>query len=360
MQIIEINKYSDFLALKEIWDLVLQKCDHSVFSTWEWQSTWWKHFGNGKKLLILMAEEKDRIVGIAPLMYYVDKMFGLRQGKIEFIGTRDSDYCNFILPEKAGKCIELFIKYLENIAEKWSCIRLIDIPEKAECLPYLRKFSKDLKPIHECPYIVLPESYEKFLMNLSRNQRKNIYRTSRRVEENFKVEFTDYSEMQTFPEGMQHLFDLHQKRWRSRGLPGIFADERARAFNLDIAKLFSERNWLCLFLMKLSGTPVASAFGFKYQSKFYEYVSGFDSTYSKYNVGNLLRAHMISTLVHEGIIEFDFMRGAEEYKDRWNSVSRWNYEATLTRKGFLANMKNRLYNEYWHQGNRLKYFLKKP
>jgi CelD/BcsL family acetyltransferase involved in cellulose biosynthesis len=360
MRIKEIYNYGDFLGLRESWHDLLRKCDHNVFSTWEWLSVWWKHFGNNKRLLILVAEDGNKITGIAPLMYSVHKMFGLRQGRIEFIGTRDSDYCDFILAEKAGECVELFIKYLQSIAEKWTCIRLMDIPANAACLPYLRELSKDLDPIHECPYISLPESYEKFLMNLTRNQRKNIYRTSRRAEETFKVEFIDHSTPELLYEGMQYLFDLHQKRWKSRGFPGIFADERARAFNLDIAKLFSERRWLCIFLMRLTSKPVAAAYGFKYQSKFYEYVSGFDPAYSKYNVGNLLRAHMISTLIHDGIIEFDFMRGAEEYKSRWNTKSRWNREAFLIKRGCLASIENLLYREYWRQGSKLKYFLKKP
>ena len=92
MRVIEVNKYSDFLALEEKWQDVLEKCNYyTVFSTWEWLSIWWKHFGKGKRLVLLLAEENDKIVGIAPLMYSVHKMFGLRMGKIEFIGTPDSD-----------------------------------------------------------------------------------------------------------------------------------------------------------------------------------------------------------------------------------------------------------------------------
>jgi len=320
---------------------------------------WWKHFGRKRKLVLLLAEENGEILGMAPLMYTVHELFGLRQGKIEFIGTPDSDYGNFILIGKGRECIELFIEYLENTAEKWNCIELTDIPENAECLPHLRKFSTDLKPIHECPYTLLPESYEKFLMGLSRNQRKNIYRTSRRVEEAFKVEFIDHSDRQSLHEGMQCLFDLHQKRWESRGFPGVFADERVRAFHLDIAKLFAERKWLCLFSMSLSGKPVSAVYGFKYQSKFYEYITGLDPMHSKYNVGNLLRAQLINKLIQERITEFDFMRGAEEYKDRWNTTTRWNHRAIIPRKGFLGGVRNRLYQEYWHQGGRLKYLLRK-
>jgi hypothetical protein len=46
MKIVEINDYAGFLSLKERWNEVLQRCNHTIFSTWEWLSTWWNHFGN--------------------------------------------------------------------------------------------------------------------------------------------------------------------------------------------------------------------------------------------------------------------------------------------------------------------------
>ncbi|MEM2970472.1 MAG: cellulose biosynthesis protein, partial [Candidatus Bathyarchaeia archaeon] len=68
-KIVEIDNYDDFLALEEDWNNILDKCDHTIFSTWYWLSNWWKHFGNGKKLLLLLAQENNEIEGIAPLMY---------------------------------------------------------------------------------------------------------------------------------------------------------------------------------------------------------------------------------------------------------------------------------------------------
>ena len=81
MRIFEIGDYPGFLSLKESWTEVLQKCEHTVFSTWEWLSIMWKYFGKDRKLMILLAEENGKTIGIAPLMYLVDKMFGLRRGK---------------------------------------------------------------------------------------------------------------------------------------------------------------------------------------------------------------------------------------------------------------------------------------
>jgi len=164
MKIIEINDYDDFLSLEERWTEVLQRCTHNIFSTWEWLQTGWKHFGNYKKLVLLLAEEHNKIIGIAPLMYSVQTIFGLRRGKIEFMGAPYSDYNNFIIAEKREECLKLFIDYIYSLPEKWDCIDLLDIPENAECLPFLAKVSKNLTMIHECPHMQLPESYEKFLM----------------------------------------------------------------------------------------------------------------------------------------------------------------------------------------------------
>ena len=49
--------------------------------------------------------------------------------------------------------------------------------------------------------MVLPKTYEILINGMSRNQRKNLYRTGRRLKETFEVEFVDYSQLESFPEG---------------------------------------------------------------------------------------------------------------------------------------------------------------
>ncbi len=360
MRIIRVDNYRDFLGLKEIWNDTLLRCKNtSVFSTWEWLSIWWRHFGKDKKLMILLAEDDNgKIIGIAPLMYSVHKMFGLRRGKIAFIGTPDSDYNDFILVEKENKCIKLFINHLKNFSETWDCIDLSDIPENSKALPYLRKIAKGIKPLHKCPYLPLPESFDMSVLYPSSKQRKDLRRNLKRLENSFKVEFIDCSRPQLLDSGMNLFFELHQRRWNSKGISGAFADPQVRSFHISTAKLFSQKKWLGLFILKLSSETVAALYGFCYKSKFLFYLSGFDPKFSKYSVGNLLIMYAIATCIEEGLTEFDFMRGSEEYKDRWNTKARWNYQVVLTREGTIASLRHRLYNEYWHQGKRLKYLFK--
>lgn len=389
MRIKEVDSYSDFIALRERWKDVLRRCDHSVFSTWEWLSIWWKHFRKDKRLILLLAEDNDNILGISPLMYSVHKMFGLRIGKIEFLGTPASDYSDFILAEKGEECIKRFMDYvLNSLSEEWDCIELTQIPETAEFLMYLNRISGNarLVPIRvfrhpllfsfnlfvgkenaklvqrrvlcECPYIPLTKSFDTFFNRLPRKFRKELRRNRRRLQEKYKVGFEDFSKPESCKEGMKRMFDLHQKRWTAKGWPGIFADQKVRDFHLDVARSFSEKGWLSLDSLLAKGKDVASLYGFRYKSKLYAYLSGIDPAYHRYSVGNLLYLHILENCIKDEFTEFDFLRGGELYKYRWTSLSRKNFEVVLTQRGFLSWIHNWLGREYWSQGKRLKYFLK--
>ena len=218
----------------------------------------------------------------------------------------------------------MFLHHLTNISENWDSIDLRDISENAPYLNILRnvsntvEFAKELR-LYECPYTVLPSSLDIFKDGLNSKFKKTLRRTAHQLEKSFDVEFTDCSSLNTLDQSMTAFFELHQKRWNAKRRRGVFSDQEIRDFHKDVAKCFLKKGWLGLFLLKLSGIPVAALYGFRYKSKFYFYLSGFDPQYSKYGVASLLIEHAISNCIQERFIEFDFMRGAEEYKNRWNT-----------------------------------------
>ncbi|MEM3828272.1 MAG: GNAT family N-acetyltransferase [Conexivisphaerales archaeon] len=337
MKIIEVNNYQELLSLKNEWANLLEKCDHTVFSTWEWLSTWWKHFGNNKRLVLLLAMENDKIVGIAPLMYSTRKICGLPTGKITFIGTPHTDYTDFIT-EKAEKCICLFIDYLKRHLKNWNYIELTEIPENSKSIPILTSLSKFMKLSTPCPYKPLTKSRETLWDTLSKAMRNNLKRYVKKTERDFTIEFVDYSDVQSCSEGMRLLFNLHQKRWSLKGCPGAFANAKFRNFNLEIARIFARKNYLGLFILKLSGQPVAAIYGFKYQKKFYQYLSGFDPDYSRYSIGNQLILYTMEKCIEEGLFEFDFMRGGEAHKYFWTAFSRWNRTTIIPRNSLWTTL----------------------
>lgn len=360
-----VSSFSDFIGLKDKWNELLERSNHDIFSTWEWLSIWWRHFGNGKRLIILLAEENGELIGIAPLMYSVQTMFGLRRGIIEFIGPESPidppvTYSNFIISREHDKCLLKFFEYLNTLTEKWSSIELYNISGDPKSLIGLTKITNSAKPGNICLFTKLPNSNDAFLNALKRKDRKEFRRNLRRLQKDgSKLELVNYSEENQITKGMNILFFIHQKRWTARGFPGKFSDPNFRSFCLNIAESFSKKGWLGLYSLELSGKPVASLFGFKYKSKYYAYDTGMDPAYGSYGVGSLLFLNVMNRCIVDGMNEFDFMWGTDEYKKQWNPSSRLLYNASFSREGTLSGFKYLLSERYWSQGVRLRYFYNK-
>ena len=68
MQIDIITDRAGFEALREPWARLQDRIpDTSVFMTWEWLHLWWKHYGDGQELRLLVVRDAGIVVGIMPL-----------------------------------------------------------------------------------------------------------------------------------------------------------------------------------------------------------------------------------------------------------------------------------------------------
>ena len=193
---LKVREFNEFQTLKERWnDSLNRSLDNSVFSTWEWLSTWWKHFGKGKSLVILLIEDKNEIFAIAPFVYSKHSLLGFGNlKKISFVGSPESDYNSFILKEKKLKSLELFFGYLNSHFD-WDYLDLQDIPETAASADLLRriKLKKQFKNLKDrvcksCPYLPLPDSMDVLMKGLGRSMRRNLRRYLRKLKEKYRVE----------------------------------------------------------------------------------------------------------------------------------------------------------------------------
>ena len=114
---------------------------------------------------------------------------------------------------------------------------------------------------------------------------------------------------------MTALFDLHQKRWNARWLPGVLGSARVQALSSrHRAGVSGERGWLRLHLLTIDGTIRAVLYCFAYGGRTFYYLGGFAPDMGKYSLGTLLTGRAIRQAIEEGCAEFDFLRGDEPYK----------------------------------------------
>ncbi|MCJ7523041.1 MAG: hypothetical protein MUP21_12620, partial [Dehalococcoidia bacterium] len=103
--------------------------DSSIYLTHEWLSTWWKYFGKGKKLNILLVEKARRVIGIVPLMRTEYKIGLVGMHFLETIGATNCNYIALTLPENREEATAALIAYLEKeLNESKHALRFSFVP----------------------------------------------------------------------------------------------------------------------------------------------------------------------------------------------------------------------------------------
>ena len=325
--------------MRNSWNEVLcESEDNTVFLTWEKMASSVLNFDQDKTLNVLCATKDDKLVGIAPLRRSRRNINNiLKYTVIEPLAEGNTDYSGLILAENEAECLQIFLTHLFD-QKDWDLIYLSQVPQmsllfdlliKHRCL--LPKFKLEEAAI--CPYIPIPSTVDELMKGLSSNFRRNLKKRMRKLEKDHgKVELKKYYELGSLDDTMQIFFNLHQKRWVSKGERGVFSQQAVRDTFLTKAKLFAEKGWFSLYFLMVNGKPVAAKYCFKYKRKLYGSLSGFDPVYSAYGVGNLLMLKVLERCVKKGIREYDFMQGDESYKFNWTNKYRRNWNIIFVNK----------------------------
>lgn len=349
-QVEELTRSEQFAALRPEWEALLARADVSLFQTWEWQWSWWRHFGRGR-LCLLTARRGGELLGIAPLM--LGRYFGLPIRCLRFIGTLGTDYLDLIVDRReATELVDCFMAAIAERSRRWD---MVDLQQIRGASPLARAAAPPpCRTLHlhqeRCPFVALPPSWDEYAGGLGKSLRKNIgyYRRLMEREHRFEIETVTNGQL---PEAMEEFFTLHQARWRRRRLPGAFAGDRIRRFHHDVAAQFNERGWLRLHRLRLDGRTRAVLYCFNHGGKGYYYQGGFEPELARYSPGTVLTAHAIQDAIGLGAAEFDFLRGDEPYKYAWKASDRENVRLLIWRPAFpsrLAPWLNRLERQVEH------------
>ncbi len=349
MKIRVITESEEFESLSGVWDSLLQESvdDNSIYLTHEWLSTWWKHFGEGKRLNVLLLEKEQRVIGIVPLMKSEYRIGLVKSCLLETIGSVNCNYVGLIPPENREEAVAAFMAYLEEELDNSGLVlRLTLVPEDSKFLEMLRshhaQFSKDLvvqeRVMTLAPYISLPTTWDEYYRSLGRRMRKALRLAMRSLERAHSVEF-QVCTAETLEESLSKFFDLHQRRWQSVNVSGIFSEPKMREFYRDIGIQFLERKWLHFSCLTADDEMVAAEYGFVHNGKFYGATIARDIRYSKYSVGHLHYIFLIKAAIENGLQEFDFLRGDEPYKFYWTKSARKYMQLVAIKKGLCPGLR---------------------
>lgn len=343
MHIVEVRDDTLFHAMRPEWDGLIGRSETaSIFQTWEWTSSYWRHFGNNQQLALLGVYDGQRLVGLAPLK--IGSVHGLPFRRVRLIGSRASDYLDMIIDtEMREEALAAIFSWLKRNEHRWDVIDLEKMPENSFVLehwPRIRRdfgWSNSLSEYGVCPCLALPASWEEMWAKMSKKQRSTLDYKARLMARNHVVRIGLLGESE-LEEGLRCLIRLHTRRWRKDGLPGNFTSERFQEFASEVTWLLSKRGWLRMYGLRLDGVLQSIQYCMAYGGKGFGYVGGWEPDLARYGLGSVLTAHAIRGAVEEGLREFDLLSGDEAYKSQWAQASHTTYRLIARKDGMRSRL----------------------
>jgi len=292
-------------AVHEEWASLAEE-GRNVFATPEWSQLWWKHFGGDHQLLAVSCCLADgRLVGVLPL--YLWRLGPVRV--IRFIGHEAGDELG---PVCAAADRPEVAKAARSILERSPAPLMI-----GQQLPCAAGWGRLLgaRTLGREGSLVLAlgyESWDGFLATRSSNFRGQIRGRERKLARHHAIGFRLADDPARFGADLDTLFALHRAAHPARS-----SFSCAEPFHREWASLALERGWCRLWLLEVDGVARAAWYGFRFNGTEAYYQSGRDPAWDAWSVGSILLAHSVREALCDGMSEYRFLRGGEEYKRRF-------------------------------------------
>jgi CelD/BcsL family acetyltransferase involved in cellulose biosynthesis len=323
-------------ALKADWNALLaESVNHVPFLRYEYLYHWWQSRGGGEwppesSLAIVTASENGHLAGIAPLFRaeHAGRPALLLLGSIEV-----SDYLDLIVrPADLTAFLDGLLPFLAESLTGWQALDLYNLLDSSPSLAALRDAASargwgfQREQLQHSPFIPLPGDWETYLAGIDKKQRHEIRRKMRRAEEssvpvNWSIT-RDPAELEADMESFLALMSQDPEK-------AAFLTPAMRAHMRATMRCAFEEGCLQLAFLNIDGQRAAGYLNFHYLDRLWIYNSGLDRSFSEYSPGWVLLGELLQWANQNGVREFDFMRGDEEYKYRFGAVDRFVMRATL-------------------------------
>lgn len=331
IRIEQLDSLQSLSSLRRDWNSLAEMTPGvSVFSTWEWQTTWWKHYQAGKTLRVLLARDGVQIVGILPMYLARSKIAPhVTARELRLIGTggdTSPDYLGPLIEPAQERVVNAaFAEHLSSRRREWDTVRLTDVAPcaflgtMADTL-HLRGVRADVCECSKIQRVRLPRSWAEYVAGMPTERRRRIGKLRRRVEQQLGGRLVAVQTEAQLPALIDDLIALHRKRWDSKGSDiGAFRSPAYIGFHREVITACHRNGWIRLYRIEVAGRTVAIVYCYAYRGEILLFQNGFDPEHEHFRLGQVLIGFSIEQAIAEGASAFDMLKGDHEYKASWSN-----------------------------------------
>ncbi|MFA7402536.1 MAG: GNAT family N-acetyltransferase [Pelobacteraceae bacterium] len=303
----------------------------------EWLLAWWQCYsGPDDELSVLLFHEPEGLLaGLAPLYIRIAE----KRRTVCLLGSGDASTNHTTWLSAAGweeRVSHAVAQFLLGSESGWDCVQFDSVDTGDVSINATAAYMADWgfpvhrRPLHNCWKIVLPSTWEEYLMMLSRSHRKQCRSLQQRYLESGLVKLHTVTDSTYFQRGFEILLQLHSARWGESDKPlGCFSDQRFRRFHETAARELLLHNQLLLVWLEYEGRPIAVEYQFIGNTSVYSYLSGMDPSVTGFSPGNLSILAAIQRAIAQGCETFDLSRGDQPYKAHWRAAPSACHEVSI-------------------------------
>jgi len=337
--IVLCDRWQEIEQLQQRWNKLLRESSaDTFFLSWEWCGSWWKAYGTELRPYLLAGWEDGRLVGIAPLCIEQVRKMGRSWKLLKLIGdgSQDSDYLDCFAergfePSFAAAALD----YLDSHRRDWDYLELHGPLGSSAFVHALhsqltqRGWASASEEI-PCLTLRLPHKWDEYLQMLKPRFRSKLRSCMGFFEQQVKARPIQCTSEEQLRDWLPLFFDLHGRRWKTKGRTGVFRGDEKREFYMQMSCQALKAGVLQFHRLDWGERPLAFQYGFLYDNRFLLLQEAYDPDFESLRPGVALRGFRLKEMIASGVEEYDFLAGLAQHKIDWAAERKTAMKLTST------------------------------
>jgi CelD/BcsL family acetyltransferase involved in cellulose biosynthesis len=365
-RILEIQRIEELAQFRREWGALLdQTAGASFFQSLEWLEIYWRHFGLGQQLRVLVVLEEDRPVGILPLVVRSERS---KVGLIRVLTFPLQSWGSFYGPigPTPRRTLTLGMEHIRSTRRDWDILELRwqgalgTDPTLAQAAMLEAGFQAYPTEWDRTAIVDLDGTWESYWASRKGAWLRRFRHAEHKLAEQGELRYMHYR-----PKGLNcgdgsprwDLYDaceeLANRSWQGSATDGTtLSHDSVRQFLRESHEAASAAGAVDLNLLYLGDSPVAFVYGYHYRGYVYGLRRGFDSDLSREGAGNVLLGYTLRDCFKHGDRVYDLGVGSIESKrsffTRMIPILRYSHYPPLAIRTQVLRLKR------WWQGRSLQ------
>lgn len=313
MQVKVIDSVDEFLSHKNDWMVLTDNCSFSSpYSNFYWLLSIIKAEGISKLRVIVIKDKSNVILAAFPMVVRTELFFGVQRSFLTHLCYKYSDYSELLIrDELANKSIiKKICTQIDIISKTVDFLKIDNLNSSQRVSRLLLKYLREIESL-KCSYanVSNPKYIYSQKIEVNNKRVKECKRKIKKLSSQNEVEIEISTEPEFESSQWKSLVKFHKMNF-----PGIGFNSNQNFYEILLSSDFPKEN-LEFSYMKINKKIVACHFGLKNNKTIYYYIPSFDKDHRADAVGMVLLSEMIEYYEKQGFEEFNFLRGAEVYKN---------------------------------------------